>query len=156
MEGPVRTASLAEVRGNVGKEVGVSEWFTIDQSTIDKFADLTHDHYYIHVDPVRAKATTPFGGSIAHGFLTMSLMAAMAYQAVPRIAEAKMGVNYGFNRLRFMAPVPAGSRVRGRFTLKNVDDKGGGKLEVTHEVSVEIEGQPKPAIVAEWLGMTFV
>ena len=156
MEGPVRTAPLAQVRGNVGKEVGVSDWFLIDQDTIDRFAELTHDQYYIHVDPVRAKASTPFGGTIAHGFLTMSMLAAMAYQAVPRIAEAKMGVNYGFNRLRFMAPVPSGSRIRGRFVLKSVEDKGGGKLEVTHEVSVEIENQPKPALVAEWLGMTFV
>ena len=156
MEGPVRTLPLAQVRGNVGKEVGVSDWFLNDQDMIDSFADMTQDRYYIHVDPVKAKATTPFGGSIAHGFLTMSMLAVMAYQAVPRIAEAKMGVNYGFNRLRFMAPVPAGSRVRGRFVLKSVEDKGGGKMEVTHDVTVEIENQPKPAIVAEWLGMTFV
>ena len=156
MQGPTRTAPLAEVRQHIGQEIGVSDWFTLDQSTIDGFADLTHDHYFIHVDPERAKAQTPFGGSIAHGFLTMSLLAPMAYQAVPRIAEAKMGVNYGFNRLRFMAPVPAGSRVRGRFKLKQIDDKGEGKLEITHEVTVEIEGQPKPALVAEWLGMTFV
>ncbi len=156
MEGPVRKATLAEIRANVGKEIGVSEWMTITQAMINQFADLTNDHYFIHVNPERAAKETPFGGSIAHGFLTMSMLAAMAYQAVPRMVEAKMGVNYGFDRLRFISPVPAGSRVRGRFVLKSVEDKGGGKWAVTHSVTVEIDGAAKPAIQADWMGMTFV
>lgn len=152
MEGPVRKLPLAQVKAMVGTEVGASEWITITQPMIDAFADLTGDHYFIHVNPERAKVETPFGGSIAHGFLTMSMLAQMAYQANPSIAETKTGVNYGFNRLRFISPVPAGSRIRGRFVLKDLNTDTPGRWTSTYEVTVEIEGSPKPALVAEWLG----
>lgn len=152
MEGPVRKLPLAEVKALVGTETGVSDWITITQQMIDQFAHLTGDTYFIHVNPERAAKETPFGGSIAHGFLTLSLLANMAYQANPAIVETKTGVNYGFNRLRFISPVPAGKRVRGRFRLKDLNTDTPGRWTSTYEVTVEIEGSEKPAIVAEWLG----
>ena len=152
MEGPVRKLPLAQVKSLVGTEVGTSDWTRITQSMIDQFATLTGDTYFIHVDPERAAKETPFGGSIAHGFLTMSLLANMAYQACPSVAETKTGVNYGFNKLRFISPVPAGSRVRGRFRLKELNTDTPGRWTSTYEVTVEIEGADKPALAAEWLG----
>jgi acyl dehydratase len=112
-----REISLSEVEGLVGSELGLSDWMEVPQSRIDKFADATDDHQFIHVDPERA-AETPFGGTIAHGFLTLSLLSAMNYNCVPRVREQTMGINYGFDKVRFMAPVPAGARVRGRFVLE--------------------------------------
>ena len=150
MEGPLRSESLAALQARVGTELGVSEWTRIDQQTIDTFATLTGDTYFIHIDPERAARETPFGGSIAHGFLTLSLLANMAYQVVPSVEGTKTGVNYGFNRLRFVAPVPSGSRVRGRFVLKALDAPP-GRWQATWDVTVEIEGGAKPAIVAEWV-----
>ena len=152
MEGPLRTLPLAEVKAMVGREVGTSDWIAITQPMIDAFADLTGDHYFIHVNPERAAKETPFGGSIAHGFLTLSMLAQMSYQANPRVAEAKTGVNYGFNKVRFISPVPAGARVRGRFVLKELDTGMPGRFTTTYEVTVEIEDREKPALVAEWLG----
>jgi acyl dehydratase len=150
MEGPVKSVSIDEMSGAVGKEMGVSAWTLIDQPMVDAFAKLTGDTYFIHTNPERAKKETPFGGSIAHGFLTMSLLANMAYQAAPGIRETKTGVNYGFNRLRFVAPVPTGSRVRGRFVLQAFDRQP-ARWQATYNVSIEIEGASKPAIVAEWV-----
>jgi acyl dehydratase len=150
MEGPLRSESLAALQARVGTELGVSEWTRIDQQTIDTFAKLTGDTYFIHIDPERAARETPFGGSIAHGFLTLSLLANMAYQVVPSVEGTKTGVNYGFNRLRFVAPVPSGSRVRGRFVLKALDAPP-GRWQATWDVTVELEGGAKPAIVAEWV-----
>lgn len=155
MQGPLRTISIDALSGRVGSELGVSEWFRIDQGMIDAFADLTQDRYFIHVDPARA-ASTQFGGTIAHGFLTLSMLSAMAYQACPAVEGTKTQVNYGFNRLRFVAPVPTGSRIRGRFALKSFDLQPGGRWQVIYDVSVEIEGQSKPALVAEWIGAGFV
>ncbi len=155
MQGPSRTLPLEEIRTNVGKEIGVSDWFTMDQERISQFADITEDHMFLHVDPERA-AQTPFGGTIAHGLLTLSMMSVMAYQAVPGVEGSKMGVNYGYNKVRFMAPVPSGGRIRGRFHLKNIDDKGYGRLQFQYECTVEIEGQDKPALVAEWMTMIWV
>lgn len=152
MEGPVRKLPLAEVKALVGTEVGTSEWIAITQSMIDTFAELTGDTYFIHVNPARAAAETPFGGTIAHGFLTLSMLAQMAYQACPSVAETKTGVNYGFNKVRFISPVPAGKRVRGRFVLKELDTDTPGRWTSTYEVTVEIEGSQKPALAAEWLG----
>lgn len=152
MEGPIRTMPLAEVKAMVGKEVGKSEWITITQPMINAFADLTGDHYFIHVNPERAAKETPFGGAISHGFLTLSMLAQMAYQANPRIAETKTGVNYGFNKVRFISPVLAGKRVRGKFVLKDLNTDTPGRWTSTYEVTVEIDGQDKPALVAEWLG----
>ena len=139
----------------IGQEVGVSRWITVDQARIDAFARITEDEQFIHVDPEAAKHT-PFGGTIAHGFLTLSLASAMSYDAVPPLEGVVMGVNYGFDKLRFLAPVPAGSKVRGRFKLLAADDKGGGRWLLKHELTVEIEGADKPALIAEWLGMQMV
>ena len=139
----------------IGQEVGVSRWITVDQARIDAFARITEDEQFIHVDPERARAT-PFGGTIAHGFLTLSLASAMSYDAVAPLEGVVMGVNYGFDKLRFLAPVPAGSKVRGRFKLLSAEDKGGGRWLLKHELTVEIEGAEKPALIAEWLGMQVV
>ncbi|MFN3352924.1 MAG: MaoC family dehydratase [Brevundimonas sp.] len=139
----------------IGQEVGVSRWIEVDQARIDAFADITEDRQFIHVDPEAAKAT-PFGGTIAHGFLTLSLASAMSYDAVKPLEGVVMGVNYGFDKLRFLAPVPAGSKVRGRFKLLSAEDKGGGRWLLKHELTVEIEGSDKPALIAEWLGMQIV
>ena len=146
---------VADLPGLVGQEIGVSRWIMVDQARIDAFAEITEDRQFIHIDPEAAKAT-PFGGTIAHGFLTLSLLSAMTYDAVPPLEGVVMGVNYGFDKLRFLAPVRAGSNVRGRFRLLSVEDKGGGRWLLKHEVTVEIEGADKPALIAEWLGMQVV
>lgn len=145
----------SELQGLIGQEIGLSKWFEITQARIDAFADCTEDHQFIHVDPEAAKKT-PFGGTIAHGFLTLSLASAMSYDAVAPLDGVVMGVNYGFDKLRFLAPVPAGSKVRGRFRLLSAEDKGGGRWLLKHELTVEIEGGDKPALIAEWLGMQMV
>ena len=145
----------SELASLIDQEVGVSKWFEIDQARIDAFADTTEDWQFIHVDPEAAKQT-PFGGAIAHGVLTLSLASAMSYDAVKPLDGVVMGVNYGFDKLRFLAPVPAGSKVRGRFRLLSAEDKGGGRWLIKHELTVEIEGGDKPALIAEWLGMQIV
>ncbi|QBX36486.1 MaoC family dehydratase [Brevundimonas sp. S30B] len=145
----------SELQDLIGQEVGLSRWITVDQDRIDAFARITEDEQFIHVDPEAAKAT-PFGGTIAHGFLTLSLASAMSYDAVKPLDGVVMGVNYGFDKLRFLAPVPAGSRIRGRFKLLAAEDKGGGRWLLKHELTVEIEGADKPALIAEWLGMQMV
>lgn len=149
----------SDLQSLVGQEMGVSRWFEIDQSRIDAFARITEDEQFIHVDPERAR-NTPFGGTVAHGFLTLSLAAAMSYDAVVPLEGAVMGVNYGFDKLRFLAPVPAGSRVRGRFRLLSAENKGGeggqARWLVKQELTVEIEGVDKPALIAEWLGMQVI
>ena len=143
----------------IGQEVGVSRWIEVDQARIDAFARITEDEQFIHVDPERARAT-PFGGTIAQGFLTLSLASAMSYDAVAPLDGVVMGVNYGFDKLRFLAPVPAGSKVRGRFKLLSAEDKGAQngvtRWLLKHELTVEIEGGDKPALIAEWLGMQMV
>ena len=143
---------ISDLPSLIGKEVGVSRWIHVDQARIDAFADTTEDRQYIHVDPERARET-PLGGTIAHGFLTLSLASAMNFDAVEPLDGLSMGVNYGFDRLRFIAPVPAGSNIRGRFRLLAAEDKGGGRWLLRYEITVEIEGSDKPALVAEWLGL---
>lgn len=150
------SATLDEMRARIGTDFGVSEWMLIDQSMINQFAKLTYDEYFIHTDPVRAARETPHGGTIAHGFLTLSLMAQMGYQVCPLVDGTKSGVNYGFNRLRFVSAVRSGSRVRGHFVLKDFEVQPGKRWNATWEVSVEIEGADKPAIVAEWLNAGFL
>lgn len=145
----------SDLQSLIGAEVGVSRWFEISQAKIDAFADATEDWQFIHVDPEAAKAT-PFGGTIAHGFLTLSLASAMSYDAVKPLEGVAMGVNYGFDKLRFLAPVPAGSKVRGRFRLLSAEDKGGGRWLIKHELTIEVDGGDKPALIAEWLGMQMV
>jgi acyl dehydratase len=147
--------ALDEIRSRVGQEVGVSSWIMIDQARIDAFAEATEDRQFIHVDPVAA-AQTPFGGTIAHGFLSLSLLSWMGAEAMLLPEGLKMAVNYGLDRVRFLAPVKAGSRVRGRFTLDSIEEKAPGQILMRHTVTVEIEGQDKPALTAEWLGLIFV
>jgi len=149
------TATLDEIRARVGAEIGTSGWIEIDQARIDAFAEVTEDHQFIHVDP-EAAAATPFGGTVAHGFLTLSLLSRMAADVMLRPETMKMGVNYGFERVRFMAPVRSGKRVRGRFVLSSFDEKRPGQYQFLHQVTVEIEGESKPALVADWIGMMFL
>jgi len=139
----------------VGQEVGVSNWHRVDQQRINEFADATEDHQFIHVDPERARRETPFGATIAHGFLTLSLMSVFSYEAMPKIIGTTMGVNYGFDKLRFISPVRAGSRVRGRFTLAEATLRKPNELLSRTSVTVEIEGETKPALVADWLGLIY-
>ena len=148
------TVTIDDIRARVGTEIGVSDWLTVSQEAIDTFADVTDDHQFIHVDPKRA-AQTPFGGTIAHGFLTLSLLSRMAADAMLRPEGIKMGVNYGFEKVRFLAPVRAGKRVRGRFQLIAFEEKRPGQYQFTHNVTVEIEGEEKPALIADWIGMIF-
>ncbi|MBJ7447385.1 MAG: MaoC family dehydratase [Brevundimonas sp.] len=145
----------SELQSLIGTEVGVSSWIEIDQARIDAFAEVTNDHQFIHVNPELAKQT-PFGTTIAHGFLTLSLASGMSYEAVAPLEGVVMGVNYGFDKLRFLAPVPVNSKVRGRFKLLSAEDKGGGRWLIKHELTIEIEGGDKPALIAEWLGMQMV
>ena len=140
--------------GLVGQEVGLSDWYLVSQSLIDAFAEVTHDHQWIHCDPGRAKAESPLGGPIAHGFLTLSLLTHLKMQAVRIEGAFKMSVNYGFNRVRFPAPVPAGARIRLRSALQSVEDISRG-IQVTWAITIEVEGQSKPALVAEWLGRLY-
>jgi len=148
-------ASLDEIRTRTGEEVGVSSWLTVDQARIDAFADATEDRQFIHTDPAAA-TQTPFGGTIAHGFLSLSLLSRMAAEAMLIPDGVKMAVNYGLDRVRFLAPVRSGSRVRGRFTLDSIEEKAPEQLLMRHTVTVEIEGEEKPALTAIWLGLIFV
>ena len=141
--------TLAEYRARVGQVIGTSNWYDITQAQIDTFADATLDHQYIHVDPERA-AQSAFGGTIAHGFLTLSLLSAMAAE-LPRLAGTVMGVNYGFEKLRFVSPVRSGARIRAHFTLAALEEIRPGEVQFTLHVSMELEGQEKPALTAEWL-----
>ena len=147
----VKRVPAAELTAMVGREF-VSHWLTIDQARIDAFAKITEDEQFIHIDPERA-ASTVFGGAVAHGFLTLSLLSVMAYNALPRIEGAAHGVNYGFDRVRFVRPVPSGSRVRGHFTLRAVTPRSGREWQLSYDVSVEVEWAKKPALAATWLTM---
>ena len=142
--------SLEELAPLVGQEVGASDWFLVTQDLIDRFAEVTGDHQWIHTDVERARAETPFGGTIAHGFLTLSLMSALSHQAVELRGPYKMRINYGFNRVRFVSPVPAGKRIRARMSPQKVSAN-----EVIWGVTVDVEGSEKPAVVAEWLARVY-
>jgi len=144
---------LDEYRNQVGMLLGVSDWIVIEQGIIDQFADVTRDWQFIHIDPVRAKET-PFGGTIAHGLLTLSLVSAMSFTAVPAIAGAQMVINYGFNSIRFISPVLSASRVRGSFTLKQFVERQPRQWQSTLDVRVDIENVLKPTLIAEWLILT--
>jgi acyl dehydratase len=148
--------SAAELSARIGEQIGTSEWVLVDQDMINKFADATGDHQFIHIDEERAKLT-PFGGTIAHGFLTLSLMPLLSAKSdIPRVEGVKMGVNYGSNKLRFLAPVRAGKRVRAHFKLLELEEKRPGQWQQVQEVSVEIEGEDKPALICEWISQFFV
>jgi acyl dehydratase len=148
-------ATLDQIRARTGEEVGVSGWITVDQARIDAFAEATDDRQFIHVDP-EAAAQTPFGGTVAHGFLSLSLLSRMGAEAMLLPDGLKMAVNYGLDRVRFLAAVKSDSRVRGRFRLDSVEEKAPGQMLMRHTVTVEIEGEDKPALTAEWLGLMFV
>jgi acyl dehydratase len=145
-----------EMKALVGQPIGTSEWLTVDQAMIDKFAEATGDHQFIHVDVEKAKLT-PFGGTIAHGFLSLSLMPVLSAKAdLPRLDGVKMGVNYGGNKTRFLSPVRSGKRVRGQFKLLEIEEKRPGRWQQTIEYTLEIEGEDKPALIAEWVSQFFV
>ena len=148
-------ASLDDIRARLGEEVGVSSWIDVGQPRIDAFADATEDRQFIHLDP-DAAARTPFGGTIAHGFLSLSLLSRMGAEAMLLPDGLKMVVNYGLDRVRFLAPVRSGSRVRGRFVLDSVEEKAPGQILMRHNVTVEIKGEEKPALSAVWLGLVIV
>jgi acyl dehydratase len=148
-----RSITIDEMIALAGSEAGVSRWFVIDQKRIDAFAEITGDRQFIHIDPEAARAS-PFGGTIAHGFLTLSMLSALAIDALPAVEGRTMGVNYGFERLRFLSPVPAGARIRGRFRLESVTTRSPAEFLSRHNVTVEIEGAAKPALIAEWLTLT--
>jgi acyl dehydratase len=138
----------------IGTKFDPGPWITLDQQRINTFADCTEDHQFIHVDEEAAKKT-PFGGTIAHGFLSLSLLSRMAADAMLVPDSTRMAVNYGLDRVRFLAPVKSGKRVRGHFTLTGADEKAPGQLLLNHQVTVEIEGEEKPALTAQWLGLIF-
>lgn len=147
-------ALLDEIKARVGDEIGVSGWLVVDQERITAFAEATEDRQFIHVDP-DAAARTPFGGTIAHGFLTLSLLSRMAAETILVPDTTKMVVNYGLDRVRFLAPVRSGKRIRGRFTLDGVEEKAPGQILLRHVVAVEIESEDKPALSAVWLTLLF-
>ena len=147
-------ASLDEIRARVGQPIGSSDWIEVDQDRIEQFADATDDHQFIHVDQELA-AQSPFGGTIAHGFLSLSLLSRMAADVMLVPDTTRMAVNYGLDRVRFLAPVKSGKRVRGHFTLDGIEEKAPGQLLIRQTVSVEIEGEDKPALTAQWLGLIF-
>lgn len=142
--------SVAAYQEAVGHEVGRSDWIVVDQAMIDAFSSLTGDNQYIHVDPERARRT-PLGGTVAHGFLTLSLIGGVGPKTIPPIEGTTIGYNYGFNAIRFVAPVPSGSRIRAIFKAKSVVERAPGQILLSFDVTVEIEGRPRPALVSEWL-----
>ena len=144
----------ADLKAYEGKEVGVSDWYTVTQEQIDKFADATGDHQWIHVDVERAKKEMPGGKTIAHGYLTLSLLPRLVPQLL-KVEKRKRGLNYGSNKVRFTNMVPAGSRVRLKQTIKNVEDVEGNGVRITSEMVMEVEGQERPALVAEVLGIQY-
>ncbi len=148
-------ANWRELQAEVGSELGVSEWFLIDQERVDRFADVTLDHQFVHVDPERARAT-PFGGTIAHGLLTLSLIVHLCLPFVPKLKNTKMLVNYGFDKVRFSAPVKVGNRIRARGKLADIAERQPGQVIMRLDVTIEIEGEDKPALIAEWLSLHVV
>ena len=145
----MRSLRLAELEGLVGTELGVSDWRIVTQEQVGRFADATDDHQWIHVDPERAARESPYGGTVAHGFLSLSLIVALVSEVV-EISDARFGINYGLDRVRFPAPVPVGSRVRGRVSLAGFEPLAGG-AQLRFMVTVEREGSEKPCVVAEWI-----
>lgn len=151
------TIAIDTIPGLVGQHIGTSAWRCVTQEMIDGFAQSTDDHQWIHTDPVRAAKETPFGGTIAHGFLTLSLLSTLAYEALPELeGDVRMGVNYGFDEVRFQAPVKAGARVRAVFNLANADIRPSGRILFTYDVTLEIENSLKPALQAQWLTLMIV
>jgi acyl dehydratase len=151
----VQTVTREELAARVGQQLGVSAWFLVDQERVNRFADVTLDHQFVHVDLERAKQT-PFGGTIAHGFLTLSLLVPLCLDYIPVLANRTLLVNYGFDKIRFVAPVRVGKRVRALGTLAEVSERKPGNVIIKMDVTVEIENEEKPALVAEWLSLHVV
>ncbi|MEX0964614.1 MAG: MaoC family dehydratase [Pseudohongiellaceae bacterium] len=148
--------SVDKIDNYIGKEVGITEWLEIDQDRINKFAEATGDFQYIHIDPERA-AQTPFGTTIAHGFLTLSLLSMLsADNGGIKLENSVMGINYGLDKVRFINPVKVGSKIRARFELVSAHEKKPKHYLLKHNVTIEIEGEDKPALIADWLGMTVI
>lgn len=147
---PRKIAGIAELRTLVGQHVAASEWLTVTQERISRFAETTDDRQWIHIDADRAATESPYGTTIAHGFLTLSMLSDFSRDAVEIEGDFKMRINYGLNKVRFPAPVKAGARIRGKFALAAVDDVDGG-VQIVWHCTVEVEGQAKPALAAEWL-----
>ena len=143
------------LKEKIGTKVGISNWYVLDQERINQFAEITHDSQYIHIDPKQA-AQTPFGTTIAHGFLTLSLLPAMGADVIPQIEGDNMSINYGLEKMRFLSPVPAGAQARGHFTLKALETGTPDEITLLWEVIIEIEGQEKPALYAEWLNRRYL
>jgi acyl dehydratase len=143
------TIDVGTLRDRVGLEVAVSDWLLVDQPRVNQFADATGDHQWIHIDQGRAATESPFRTTIAHGFLTLSLVSSLLREAIT-LTGLRMAINYGLNRVRFVSPVPTGARIRGRFTLGAVEETGGA-LQATWHITVERDGGDKPCLVAEWL-----
>jgi acyl dehydratase len=150
-----QTVTRQELEARVGQPLGVSDWFLIDQARVDEFADVTLDHQFVHVDVEKAKKT-PFGGTIAHGFLTLSLLVHLCLPFIPELRARKLLVNYGFDKIRFAAPVKVGKRVRAAGKLAEISERKPGNVIIKIDVTVEIEGEDKPALVAEWLSLHVV
>lgn len=150
MDHPTLYAPWDAIVARVGEDFGASGWITVDQATIDAFAAVTGDRYFLHVDPVRAAAELPFGGTIAHGLYTLALLPRLSYEVCPHVAGTRTPLNFGFDRVRFVAPVPVGSRVRGRFRLAEATEPKPGQFEMRWDTTVEIDGQERPALVADW------
>lgn len=147
------TVSFEALRGMRGSELGVSDWVVIDQARIDAFADVTEDHQFVHVDPERAREATPFGGTIAHGLLSLSMIVRLCLDAVPDVEGRQMMLNYGFDRIRFPAPVRSGRRIRARTVLADAEQRKPGQILIRLDVTIEIEDEERPAVVAEWLSL---
>ena len=150
-----RLVPIAAYRAHLGGAAFVSDWVTVDQPMIDAFADATLDHQFIHVDPERARREAPFGGTVAHGFLTLSLLSRLAFAALPGVAGTRMGVNYGFERVRFPAPVRSGARVRGAFRLVGLTERA-VSVQSAWDATVEIENSAKPALTAHWITLALI
>lgn len=143
---------LEQYAARIGETV-TSDWFDVDQARVNAFADVTMDHQFIHVDPDRATKETPFGGPIAHGFLTLSLLSHFAESTLPPLPGKVIGINYGFDKVRFLSPVRVGSRIRGKFTLARADERKPGQIQLVQNCAVEIENAQTPALAAEWLSL---
>jgi len=151
----VDKVKIEDIAASLGKEIGISNWRVVTQAMIDQFASATDDHQFIHTDPERARET-PFGGTIAHGFLTLSLLSTLAYEALPTIEGQIYGINYGFDKVRFMTPVKSGARVRARFVLTQADIRPSGRIIFYYAVTLEVENYKKPALTADWITIIMV
>lgn len=145
--------SIGELEAHLNRFPAVSEWISISQALVNSFAELTGDRQFIHIDPERAERDGPFGGTVAHGLLTLSLLPAMAKEALPPLRDVRSSVNYGFDHVRFVAPVKVGQRVRGRFAVRSIEPRGADAVLIDWQVTVEVDGSERPALVASWLGL---